>query len=92
MATKANYVILPRSERKLVAGARWVRESHPDERLEISVHVRRKHGTHAAAGVHPRNLTHEELENRFGGDPSDLAKVADFATFRGTKENCTFLR
>jgi len=83
MVAKANYVTLPKSERKMVSGARSVRPSHPDERLEISVHVRRTHGTHGATGLQPRNLTHKELEKNYGADSSDLAKVADFAHQHG---------
>ena len=83
MAAKANYVTLPKSERKMASGARLVRPAHPDERLEISVHVRRKQGTPGAKGLQPRNLTHEELAKNYGGDPSDLAKVADFARQHG---------
>ena len=67
----------------MVSGARLIRLSHPDERLEISVHVRRTHRTHGATGLQPRNLTHEELEKNYGADSSDLAKVADFAHQHG---------
>jgi kumamolisin len=83
MAAKANYVTLRKSERKMASGARLVRPAHPDERLEISVHVRRKQGAAGAKGLQPRNLTHAELEKNYGGDPSDLAKVADFARQHG---------
>jgi kumamolisin len=84
MAAKAKYVALPRSERKMVSGARLVGPSHPDERLEVSVHVRRPHGTHGAKKrVPPRDLTHEELAKNYGADSSDLAKVAAFAQQHG---------
>ena len=83
MASKANYVVLLRSERKLAPGAKFVRDSQDDERLEVSVHVRRKHATSAAHVPLPRNLTHAELEKNYGADPSDLKKIADFAHQHG---------
>jgi kumamolisin len=83
MATKANYVALRKSDRKMASGARLVRPAHPDERLEISVHVRRKQGTPGAKGLLPRNLTHAEFEKNYGSDSSDFAKVAEFARQHG---------
>ena len=83
MAAKANYVTLRKSDRKMVSGAKLVRPAHPDERLEISVHLRRKQGTPGAQRLLPRNLTHAEIEKNYGSDPSDLAKVADFARQHG---------
>ena len=83
MATKANYVTLRKSERKMASGARLVGPAHPDERLEVSIHLRRKPGTTGANGLQPRNLTHAELASNYGSDPSDLAKVADFARQHG---------
>ncbi len=83
MAGKADYVVLPKSERKMVKGARFVRDSQTDERLEVSVHVRRKHGTSGVKGPPPRNLSHAEMENNYGSDASDLAKIADFAHKHG---------
>ena len=47
------------------------------------MHVRRKHGKHGATAVLPRDLTHEELEKNYGGDSTDLAKVANFARQHG---------
>jgi kumamolisin len=83
MAIKANYVVLPKSERKMVRGARLVAPSHPDERLEVSVHVRRKPGVAKVSGAKPVRLTHEQLEQAGGAESSDLAKVADFAHQQG---------
>ena len=54
MAGKANYVVLPKSERKMAPERRFVRASHPDERMEVSVHVRRKHGTSGARAAAAR--------------------------------------
>ena len=81
--TNANYVVLPKSERKMVAGARLVGPSHPDERMEVSVHLRRAHDIHGPKGLQPRDLTHEEMAKKFGADSSDLAKVAEFAHQHG---------
>jgi kumamolisin len=82
MAFKANYVALPKSERTVVPGASLVSPSNPDERLEISVHVRRKLSRSQQST--PRlNLTHKELEQASGADPDDLKKVADFAQQHG---------
>ena len=36
-----------------------------------------------AKDLQPRNLTHEELEKNYGCDPSDMAKVTDFAHQHG---------
>ena len=83
MVGKANYVTLPKSERKIVAGARRIGDSQPDQRIEISVHVRRTPGSPGAAKLGPDNLSHEDLVKHYGGDPSDLAKVAAFAKKQG---------
>ncbi len=80
---KANYVVLPKSERKMVAGARLVGPSHPDELMEVSVHIRRAHDIHGAGGLQARDLTHEEMAKQYGSDQSDLAKVAAFAQQHG---------
>ncbi len=79
MAAKSGYVVLRASERRIAPGAKLVGPAHPDERLEVTVYVRRKPGAPLEDGMPPRGLTHEELEKGYGADPGDLAKVADFA-------------
>ena len=81
-------VQLPGSERRPVPGAKAVGKVDPQQRIEITVQVRRKPGADlgrtvgelASQKLGQRNyLTREELANAAGADPADFAKIDDFA-------------
>src|SRR5690348_11075217 len=85
-------VTVPGSEKRLVAGAERLAEVHPDERVEVTVRVRRR----AAAAFDTRlralaaqpmdrreHLSREEYADQFGADPKDLDAVAAFARAHG---------
>ena len=83
------YVSIPGSERQPVRGARRVGPARPDERLEVTVRLRRKNPL-AASAVDGRQLptrrtylTHAQLDAAHGADPADVAKVEAFARQNG---------
>jgi kumamolisin len=77
MAMKANYVKLPNSEREPARGARLIAPSDPNERLEVSVRLRRKANPAPTSGEH--HLSYQELGDNYGADPADIEKVVAFA-------------
>src|SRR5438552_7285496 len=92
MAEQQNRVPLPGSEKQPVAGAEEVGEVHPDERLEVTVRVRRRADQDLAAQLSllastppeaREHLTREAYAERHGADPADNAKVEAFARANG---------
>jgi kumamolisin len=85
----ANFVPLTGSERQAVPGARAVGPAPPDERLEVTVRLRRRQplpSPMAQGAQEPgkrKYLTHEELEAQHGADPQDIARVEAFARQHG---------
>ena len=79
------------SERIPLAGARVVAPADPNERLEVTVLVRRRareefrgRVQQIAAGKYSGPcMTREEFAQRHGADPGDLAAVRDFAASQG---------
>ena len=80
MAMKANYIALPKSEREPVAGARLMSLANPDERMEVSVRLRRKAKQRPASD---RHISYQQLGESYGSDVDDVAKVTDFAARNG---------
>src|ERR1700679_1348888 len=80
MALKANYIPLPKSEREPVAGARLVAPANPDERMEVSVRLRRKAKRRPAS---ERHISYQQLDESYGSDAADVAQVTDFAASNG---------
>lgn len=76
MTAKANYVVLPKSDRKPVRGARRMSASNPDERLEVSIRLRRIRSAHDRPEGH---LSYEDLATHYGADPAEMDKVIAFA-------------
>jgi kumamolisin len=85
-------VVLAKSHRKPVPGARLVGEVDPKEVIEITIRVRSRSSEDRAAAFaamesQPPNkreyLTREQLANRFGADPADLEKVAAYVRENG---------
>ncbi|HXP63250.1 MAG TPA: S53 family peptidase [Dongiaceae bacterium] len=80
-----DFVSIPGSERKPVRGARATGPIPPNERLRVTVRVRRRKPLPAAA-IDGRQspsmrtyLTRAELEADHGADPKDIQKVEEFA-------------
>jgi len=83
------FVSIPGSDRQPVRGAKRVGPAQADERIEVTVRVRRKAPLPTAAldgRVSPAKrtyLAHSELEAAHGAEPADLAKVEAFARQSG---------
>jgi kumamolisin len=77
--------IVSGSERQLVRGARLVRNTHPDQTIEVSLRLRPKSETKhrelrtalERPGFNP--MTRAEYENTHGADPADLERIRKFA-------------
>jgi kumamolisin len=76
------------SSKTLLPGAQVVGNTDSDERLEVSVRLRRRdqagferHLTAVTGGGQP--ISREEYAERFGADPADIAAVEDFAAAHG---------
>lgn len=76
MTAKANYVVLPKSDRKPVRGARRIAPSNPEERLEVSIRLRRKR---SALPHHEGHLSYQDLATQYGADSAEVDKVTAFA-------------
>jgi kumamolisin len=81
-------VLLPGSERKPLRGARLVGKVDPDQRIEITLQLRRRSGSQleqrvsqiAAQHLDERKyLTREELGRVGGADQADIAAIDTFA-------------
>src|SRR5260221_427611 len=90
--TQQNRVPLPGSEKQPVAGAEEIGEVHPDERLEVTIRLRRRAEQDLSAqltllAAKPpearEHLTREAYAERHGADPADIAKVEAFARANG---------
>jgi kumamolisin len=84
----AKRIHLPGSERRPVPGAKAVGKVDPQQRIEITVQVRRKPGADVGKTVgeiaaqklgQRKYLTREELASAAGADPADIAKMDSFA-------------
>ena len=78
-------VPVPGSEREPVPGSRAVDGAPADERIEVTVLVRRKPGTEAlpSPGLVTERLSREEFDARYGADPADIQRVEGFAAAHG---------
>src|SRR2546427_4528966 len=96
MARKASKARIARialkgSEKKPLKGAQIVGAARRDDRIEVTVLVRRRQGipervlaAATRADVRARkHLSREELREKFGADPADLAQVEAFAENHG---------
>jgi kumamolisin len=88
MPTQGNYVPLRGSDRKAVPGSNVLGPAHADERIEVSVYLRRRAPLSAEikqrtmGNLLPRDrkyLTREELAAHYGAAPADIARVEEFA-------------
>ena len=83
---------VPGSERTSLPGAREVEPAHPDERVDVTVVLRRAtgaDGTASAGATSARSarertyLTRDQLETEQGASAEDIAKVETFAREHG---------
>src|SRR5512135_522034 len=83
---------VPGSERAPLPGARVVGAADPNERIEVTMVLRRAPQADTAASAQVMNarslkerqyLTREQLEAAQGADPEDIAKVEAFAQEHG---------
>ena len=77
MTAKANYVALPKSNREPVRGARRMAASNPEERMEVSVRLRR---TRSAQPKIEGHISYKDLATHYGADNADINVVAAFAS------------
>ena len=75
-------VTLPASRKAAPKNAKPAGKVSPDERLEVTVRLRRKPGTKTPR-VEGKPLTREEFCDAYGADPADIEKVEEFANEHG---------
>jgi kumamolisin len=78
--------VISGSERAPVRGARRVGKVPADERIEVTVRLRRSHRFDVAKALRrsaSRRMTREELATRFGASAKDAAVVEEFAREHG---------
>jgi len=89
---ESNRVPIPGSDKRPVADAEKVGDVHPEERVEVTVHLRsRAEGDLAervqALAGHPsgggEHLSREAYAERYGADPAQIAQVEAFARQHG---------
>ena len=92
MRTDARYVSLPGSERRPLPEATVIGPTDPNERLEVTVRVRRRQPAPSPTEItamaaqlpaERQYLTGQEYEQQYGADPQDLEAVAAFARSHG---------
>jgi kumamolisin len=92
MPSSQKYVPIAESAREPVAGAKLVGEVDPNETFEITVKVRPRSGEDKEALLKQMEsqppddrhyLSREEFARKFGADPADLEKVAEYAREHG---------
>jgi kumamolisin len=79
------------SERKPLPGARSIGKADPGERLEVTLVLRHRQQEQlqervrkiAAGDKSERHLTHEEYDQQFGADSTDIQAVKQFANQHG---------
>ena len=85
----SDMVSIPGSERESVRGAKRLAPSRADERLEVTVRLRRRNALPATAinghesPTQRAYLTHDLMESDYGADPADIAAVEAFARQAG---------
>jgi kumamolisin len=82
-----NRKALPGSDRQVLPGARAVGKANPNERLEVTLVLRRRSPgafaacvAAAAAGDASKRVAHEDFAAQYGADSADIAAVRAFAT------------
>ena len=92
MARSAKRFVIAGSEKTALSDATVAGAVHPDERIEVTVRVRRRASLDAVSTAalsnatlpHKRTyLTREAFAAQYGADPADLARVEAFAKAHG---------
>ncbi len=82
-----NYVKIPGSERKPMAGAKKMAAADPNEIIQTTIVLRPRQsaGQEPLADLvaHGKRITREEYEARYGADPADVQTVLAFASSFG---------
>lgn len=72
---------LPGSSKSALKGSTAVGAVQPDERIEVTIRIRRRESTpdaeRARAAGEP--LSHDQFRDLFGADPADVAQIENFA-------------
>ncbi len=85
MTSARKFNVVSGSERQPVRGARLIRDSHPDQTIEVSIRLRpkseAKHKELRSAVEKPgfEHMSRAEFENAHGADRADLDKIKKFA-------------
>jgi kumamolisin len=93
MATRKDYVAIPRSVRTPLAGAQVVGDVDPGELIDVTVRLRSRSPAHQLANTvrtiaaqHPgkrKHMTREEFATAHGAAPGDLDQIKAFASQNG---------
>ena len=75
-------VALPASRKAAPKGAKQVGKISPEQRLEVTVRLRRKAGAETPK-IESKPLTRDEFRQNYGADPADIEKVEEFANEHG---------
>ena len=75
-------VALPASRKTAPKGAKQVGKISPEQRLEVTVRLRRKPGAETPK-IESKPLTRDEFRENYGADPADIEKVEEFANEHG---------
>src|SRR6476469_10171452 len=78
-------VTIPGSEKKALADGKVAGEVNPDERIAVTVLLRRQGGATnpAPAQVGTAQLTREAFAAQLGADPNDVERIEAFADDHG---------
>jgi kumamolisin len=95
VASAKKLSVVPGSERQPVRGARLIRNSHPDQIVEVSIRLRSKSEAKCAElksalekpGFKP--MSRAEFEKAYGADSADLDKIKKFAQESGLQVRLT---
>jgi kumamolisin len=91
VSSKPKFSLIPGSERQPVRGARLIRNSQPDQVIEVSIRLRPKsEAKHkelrsALEKGSFKHMSRAEFESAHGADPADLEKIKKFAQQFGLK-------
>jgi len=91
VTSSGKLTVISGSERQPVRGARLIRNSHPDQTIEVSIRLRpkseAKHRELRSALEKPgfKHMSRAEYENAHGADPADVNQIKKFAQEFGLK-------
>jgi kumamolisin len=71
----SSHVALPGSRRRLLPGSSLIGHSNPNERVELTLKLRRKEPLPALVGRPKVPMTREEVAAKYGASEDDIAKV-----------------